>query len=97
MRFVLIFMMLSLSACASQDSQISGSGSKLPGLGASHSTQMTAQECQQAGGIVVGDIGDGRIHSSDYLCKNGEMPLGSIVPKAGEPIATEGAVCCGSE
>jgi hypothetical protein len=56
---------------------------------------MTAQECVKAGALVFGDIGDGRVHRADYLCDNGEVPLGTIVPTQGQPMATEGAVCCG--
>ncbi|MFT6407352.1 MAG: hypothetical protein ACJAQ6_000763 [Arenicella sp.] len=72
------------------------SESELPGLGSKHSIRMTAQECLKAGGFVVGDIGDGRVHHVDYLCDSGELPLGTIVPTLGEPAAVEGEVCCGS-
>lgn len=58
--------------------------------------QLTAAECQAASGTVVGDIGDGAIHRPDYRCANGQRPLGSIRAEQGEPVAVEGAVCCGS-
>jgi hypothetical protein len=57
---------------------------------------LTRAVCEKRGGTVVGDIGDGAIHKPDYRCPSGEPPLGSIVPAQGEPIASEGAVCCPS-
>ena len=56
---------------------------------------MTAQECTDQGGEVVGDIGDGAIHQPDYKCpKSGEPPIGHIAAEPGKPAAIEGAVCC---
>ncbi|MFT6099921.1 MAG: hypothetical protein ACJAYF_002471 [Arenicella sp.] len=95
MRFILIVIILSLAACTPKGVDSTIAGSELPGLGSKHSTQMTAQECLKAGGLVVGDVGDGRVHRAGYLCDNGEVPLGTIVPTQGQPTATEGAVCCG--
>ena len=57
---------------------------------------MNRQECADQNGVITGDIGNGAIHRSDYLCEsNGESPIGTIVPLDGEPIAREGEVCCG--
>lgn len=97
MRFILIVMAIGLTACMPKGSESRISASERPGLGSKHSIQMTAQECVNATGVVVGDIGDGRVHQADYLCTSGEVPLGTIVPTQGEPSAIEGAVCCGSE
>lgn len=56
---------------------------------------LTAAQCKQAGGEVVGDIGDGAIHRPDYRCpRSGEPPLGAIAPEPGQPMPVEGAVCC---
>jgi hypothetical protein len=55
---------------------------------------MTAQECEAAGGTVVGDIGDGAIHKPDYLCASGSPPSASIRAAEGQPVAVEGNVCC---
>lgn len=55
---------------------------------------MTRAECEANKGRIVSDIGDGAIHRPDYTCESGKPPLGSIKPAEGEPIATEGAVCC---
>lgn len=55
---------------------------------------LTAQECEAAGGTVVGDIGDGAIHEPDYKCASGAAPTASIRPAEGGPVAVEGAVCC---
>ena len=55
---------------------------------------LTSAECQEKGGSVVGDIGDGAIHRPDYVCAGGQPPLGSIRAAEGEPVAVEGAVCC---
>ena len=57
--------------------------------------RISGAECKASGGVVVGDIGDGAIHDDDYRCSNGKSPIGTIVPQEGEPIAVEGAVCCG--
>lgn len=57
---------------------------------------MTAAQCVEAGGEVVGDIGDGAIHRPDYRCaRSGQPPLAPIGAEAGKPVAVEGAVCCG--
>jgi hypothetical protein len=55
---------------------------------------MSTAECNDKGGRVVGDIGDGAIHRPDYKCDGGQPPLGSIRPAEGQPVAIEGAVCC---
>ena len=57
---------------------------------------LTNAECEAKGGSVVGDIGDGAIHRPDYKCANGQPPIGSIVAETGQPVAVEGAVCCGA-
>jgi hypothetical protein len=57
---------------------------------------VTRQECTDQGGDVVGDIGDGATQEEGYVCEsNGEEPLGNIITGEGEPIASEGEVCCG--
>lgn len=55
---------------------------------------LTAAQCQEKGGVVVGDIGDGAIHRADYLCASGKKPISSLVYGTNEPISVEGAVCC---
>lgn len=50
--------------------------------------EMTAEACEEAGGTVVGDIGDGAVHRPEYRCENGESPIGRV------PSGIEGAVCC---
>lgn len=55
---------------------------------------LTAQDCEAAGGTVVGDIGDGAVHRPDYVCASGVAPTGSIRGPEGAPIAIEGSVCC---
>ena len=67
-----------------------------PEPGPTERPQLTAAECAAASGTVVGDIGDGAIHRPDYRCENGQPPIGSIKAADGEPVAIEGAVCCGS-
>ena len=60
------------------------------------SAQVTRQECTDTlGGTVVGDIGNGAIFSPNYLCEqSNEPPIDVVVPAEGEPIASEGEVCC---
>lgn len=59
--------------------------------------EISRQECENRGGQVVGDIGDGRISRSNYfVCEtNGKPPIALIVPLDGEVISVEGEVCCG--
>jgi hypothetical protein len=55
----------------------------------------TVAQCQDAGGEVVGDIGNGAIYRPEYRCpRSGEPPLGRIATEAGQPMGVEGAVCC---
>jgi hypothetical protein len=66
-----------------------------PGPGTSGARpSMTAQDCEAAGGTVVGDIGDGAINRPGYLCESGVAPTGSIRGPEGAPMAVEGSVCC---
>ena len=60
------------------------------------SAQVTRQECTDTlGGTVVGDIGNGAIFAPNYLCEqSNEPPIDVVVPAEGEPIASEGEVCC---
>ena len=63
--------------------------------GTDERAQITAAACEEQGGTVVGDIGDGAIHRPEYTCPDsGEAPLGTIVAEPGGAIAVEGAVCC---
>lgn len=56
---------------------------------------LTAAECEERGGHIVGDIGDGAIHRLDYRCPDsGEPPIGRIQVEPGAPVPIEGAVCC---
>lgn len=64
-----------------------------PGSDAERPT-LTRAECEAQGGVIVGDIGDGAIHRPDYTCESGQPPIGTIKAAEGEPIATEGEVCC---
>ena len=56
--------------------------------------ELTAEECEANGGVVVGDIGDGAIHRADYRCPSGPEPRGAIRAPAGGPLGVEGSVCC---
>ena len=56
--------------------------------------RLTTDRCAEQGGSIVADIGDGRVHQTDYLCESGERPFGPIEFLEGEPVPVEGAVCC---
>lgn len=56
--------------------------------------ELSAEDCENQGGHVLGDIGDGATQRPDYVCPAGGAPLGSILPAPGGPIAVEGSVCC---
>jgi len=55
---------------------------------------LSADACHAQGGIVVGDIGDGATHRSDYVCSSGQQPLGDIMLPEDGPVPVEGSVCC---
>jgi len=58
--------------------------------------EITRTECEDQGGKIIGDIGDGAVLSDSYVCEsNGEPPIAIVVAGPGEPIASEGEVCCG--
>lgn len=63
-------------------------GPGLPGSEVADRPEVTAEQCTADGGSVVGDIGNGAVHSPDYTCDDGQAPVGSV------PSGTEGAVCC---
>ncbi len=71
-------------------------GEPTPTPAPSERPSLTSAECEAKGGTVVGDIGDGAIHRPDYVCEDGQPPLGTIRAAEGEPVAVEGAVCCGA-
>lgn len=55
----------------------------------------TIEQCEAAGGVVVGDPGDGRTTRPDYVCESSGMPpLGTIDFASSGFI--EGGACCGS-
>ncbi|KAL3913370.1 MAG: hypothetical protein SGILL_006520 [Bacillariaceae sp.] len=59
--------------------------------------QLTRQECTNQGGVVVGDIGNGAIFQPSFTCEsNGLPPIDTVIASPGEPIATDGEVCCGT-
>jgi len=65
-------------------------------IGTASRSIVTRQECSDRGGEIVGDIGDGATQDEDYVCEsNGEAPFANIIAGDGEPIASEGEVCCG--
>ncbi len=76
-----------------------GSSGSIDGGGTTQqlSKQLSSEQCTAAGGIVIGDPGNGSVYRLDYRCPNGQAPLGTIFDGMDKPIATEGAVCCGGE
>jgi hypothetical protein len=92
-----ILVSLLLAGCTQNTGSTGETGTDLaeppPSTNAKRST-LTRAECEAKGGRIVGDIGDGAIHRPDYTCENGQPPIGSIRPGEGEPIPTEGEVCC---
>ncbi|MBL4687579.1 MAG: hypothetical protein JKY37_23490 [Nannocystaceae bacterium] len=63
-------------------------GPGLPGSEVADRPELSAEQCTADGGAVVGDIGDGAVHSPDYTCDDGQAPVASV------PSGIEGAVCC---
>ena len=82
-----------MAACQSNlEPNSSESPSEFPKI--AEREKMSPTVCKERGGEIIGDLGDGRIHRADFICANGQPPLGIIeFPKEGQ-IAIEGAVCC---
>lgn len=56
--------------------------------------ELSREECMEANGMVVGDIGNGAIFEDDYVCEsNGLPPIANIVSTE-PPFSIEGEVCC---
>lgn len=83
-----------LAGCGASQPPPQGASMGDPAKGAPERKQLAQEECEQQGGTVVGDIGDGATHRPDYVCPSGKPPLGNIAQPAGGPVAIEGAVCC---
>lgn len=93
--FALLFLVACKPAATPTSEQPDGSGG-LPVGNSGPEATLTAAECVDGGGTVVGDIGDGAIFEPDYVCEsNGEAPTASIKAEEGGPIGVEGSVCCG--
>jgi hypothetical protein len=88
---------LLFAACGSKSSPAPETPTTTPDAAApSARPSISTADCEAQGGEVVGDIGDGAVHRSDYVCASGGPPIGSIANNAaaGEPVAVEGSVCC---
>jgi hypothetical protein len=97
MRFISIFFLFALSACTPKSQSLESAVDQSTIESISKRILITRSQCLALDGVEVGDIGDGRIHRPDYLCENQRPPLGTIRAESGEPIATEGSVCCGAD
>jgi len=81
-----------LTSCVSSQPPPQGPPTGEPAKGERRT--LTQAECDAQGGSIVGDIGDGATHRSDYVCSSGKPALGDIAQPEGGPIAIEGSVCC---
>ncbi len=77
--------LLLLAACSGEPQPLPDNSTQRP--------LISSQQCKTQGGAVVGDIGDGRVHRDDFLCPNGQPPIGTIEAEQGKR-SIEGAVCC---
>lgn len=95
--FALLFLVACKPEPAAQPPQEEPAVSEgLPAANEGPEDSVTAAECTDGGGTVVGDIGDGAIFKSDYTCEsNGEAPTARIKAEEGGPMGVEGSVCCG--
>jgi hypothetical protein len=80
----------STTTTTSTTSTTTGGGSDTAPESSTGGTAMTPDDCTARGGQVIGDPGDGSTHTPDYLCPDGQPPIGSV------SSGIEGAVCCGS-
>lgn len=98
-----------LNECASTGAEESESGgeevepasgknpddaNQAPALNPADRDKLTSAQCQEQGGTIVGDIGNGAIFEPDYVCASGVKPFANIFAGEGEPVAVDGAVCC---
>lgn len=58
------------------------------GLGAFAQKVTTEAQCRAAGGAVIVDTGDGRVHNAAFRCPDGAKPIARI------RFGLEGAACC---
>jgi hypothetical protein len=90
-KICVVSVLAGLLACGSPSKPEPGTAKPPISAGDGHESherpEMTVEECS-AQGTVVGDIGDGAVHRPDYLCPNGEPPIGTV------PQGIEGSVCC---
>ena len=92
-----LLFVVALAACGSKKPAPAQTSAEAPAAGHEQGsdTSLTAQQCTDQGGEVVGDIGDGATSQPDYKCaKSGLPPIGHIAAEPGKPMAIEGAVCC---
>lgn len=96
MRNIVVAVALALAGCGSASSasepsdtaETTGEEAPPPDEAAPARSSMTAEECEAAGGAVIGDIGNGATQQPDYVCPNGQPPLATV------PVGIEGGVCC---
>lgn len=94
--FALLVLVACKPAAAPSSDQPGSADGGLPAGNSGPEATLTATECEDGGGSVVGDIGDGAIFKPDYVCEsNGEAPTARIKAEEGGPIGVEGSVCCG--
>eukprot|EP00525_Craspedostauros_australis_P002140 CAMPEP_0198127236 /NCGR_PEP_ID=MMETSP1442-20131203/46715_1 /TAXON_ID= /ORGANISM="Craspedostauros australis, Strain CCMP3328" /LENGTH=125 /DNA_ID=CAMNT_0043787175 /DNA_START=294 /DNA_END=671 /DNA_ORIENTATION=- len=88
----------SMKSSGNPDQRSSGGGSG--GGGTWPWPSMTESDCTEVfRGVLIGDIGDGSTHRSNYRCEsNGQPPIGTIVyDSSSTNIPVEGMVCCGPD
>jgi len=84
-----------LNACVTEEPDQTANADESGASGSSDTRPLlTRAQCRAEGGTVIGDIGNGAIHRPEYRCESGQPPIARITYLDGEPIATEGEVCC---
>lgn len=69
-------------------------GGSTSGAATTGDIPLTYQDCLDEGGSIVGDPGDGSVFEADYLCPDGQSPLGILDFEPGMPFPKNGGVCC---
>lgn len=88
---VLVTLVMVLFACGGAEEERPAETpppNELPTAPVAERDSLSAAECEERGGRVVGDIGDGRIHRPDYRCDDGREPIARV------SVGVEGSVCC---
>lgn len=71
-----------------------GATTDITGTDTEGGVPLTYQDCLDEGGSIEGDPGDGSVFEPDYVCADGQVPMGILEFEPGMPFPKNGGVCC---